>query len=162
MDTAKHLRVEICGFSVFDKKLQVDSFRIHHTPIELPYNKNFVSIEFSALTYTDVRQINYYYRLTGLDQKWIHTTTKQFADYTDLHPGQYVFEVKADYGNGPSPITSLAFVVNPPWWGTWWFRLLSLLTLGVLIYWVVRSRICLLYTSPSPRDRTRSRMPSSA
>ena len=25
-----------------------------------------------------------------------------------------------------------------------------------------RGRICLLYTSPSPRDRTRSRMPSSA
>ena len=24
------------------------------------------------------------------------------------------------------------------------------------------TRICLLYTSPSPRDRTRSRMPSSA
>ena len=26
----------------------------------------------------------------------------------------------------------------------------------------VRSLTCLLYTSPSPRDRTRSRMPSSA
>ena len=26
----------------------------------------------------------------------------------------------------------------------------------------VKDRICLLYTSPSPRDRTRSRMPSSA
>ena len=26
----------------------------------------------------------------------------------------------------------------------------------------VKSDICLLYTSPSPRDRTRSRMPSSA
>ena len=25
-----------------------------------------------------------------------------------------------------------------------------------------RTKICLLYTSPSPRDRTRSRMPSSA
>ena len=25
-----------------------------------------------------------------------------------------------------------------------------------------QSKICLLYTSPSPRDRTRSRMPSSA
>ena len=25
-----------------------------------------------------------------------------------------------------------------------------------------RAQICLLYTSPSPRDRTRSRMPSSA
>ena len=27
---------------------------------------------------------------------------------------------------------------------------------------LVRARVCLLYTSPSPRDRTRSRMPSSA
>ena len=26
----------------------------------------------------------------------------------------------------------------------------------------IRKQICLLYTSPSPRDRTRSRMPSSA
>ena len=26
----------------------------------------------------------------------------------------------------------------------------------------VKDRACLLYTSPSPRDRTRSRMPSSA
>ena len=27
---------------------------------------------------------------------------------------------------------------------------------------LTQSRLCLLYTSPSPRDRTRSRMPSSA
>ena len=26
----------------------------------------------------------------------------------------------------------------------------------------IKSKLCLLYTSPSPRDRTRSRMPSSA
>ena len=30
---------------------------------------------------------------------------------------------------------------------------------ALMIGWVI---ICLLYTSPSPRDRTRSRMPSSA
>ena len=28
--------------------------------------------------------------------------------------------------------------------------------------WYNKNIICLLYTSPSPRDRTRSRMPSSA
>ena len=28
------------------------------------------------------------------------------------------------------------------------------------VYW--KGKVCLLYTSPSPRDRTRSRMPSSA
>ena len=29
-------------------------------------------------------------------------------------------------------------------------------------YGLIINRTCLLYTSPSPRDRTRSRMPSSA
>ena len=29
-------------------------------------------------------------------------------------------------------------------------------------FWMAKYEICLLYTSPSPRDRTRSRMPSSA
>ena len=32
----------------------------------------------------------------------------------------------------------------------------------ILTYCIDTSQICLLYTSPSPRDRTRSRMPSSA
>ena len=38
--------------------------------------------------------------------------------------------------------------------------------LGILLHenqhWLLLTDICLLYTSPSPRDRTRSRMPSSA
>ena len=38
----------------------------------------------------------------------------------------------------------------------------SLIHLGFAPYAVQLSDICLLYTSPSPRDRTRSRMPSSA
>ena len=36
------------------------------------------------------------------------------------------------------------------------------LVLGVFGNWCAVPRACLLYTSPSPRDRTRSRMPSSA
>ena len=33
---------------------------------------------------------------------------------------------------------------------------------GVLVFAMIKYNHCLLYTSPSPRDRTRSRMPSSA
>ena len=33
---------------------------------------------------------------------------------------------------------------------------------GGALYNLDQAQICLLYTSPSPRDRTRSRMPSSA
>ena len=33
---------------------------------------------------------------------------------------------------------------------------------AIVIFMCVELMLCLLYTSPSPRDRTRSRMPSSA
>ena len=40
------------------------------------------------------------------------------------------------------------------------FALFNIVTGAV--QWLVQPKDCLLYTSPSPRDRTRSRMPSSA
>ena len=40
-------------------------------------------------------------------------------------------------------------------------EIIYVLCLHALAYWIF-PRLCLLYTSPSPRDRTRSRMPSSA
>lgn len=92
MNDTKPPRVEICGFSVFNSKVYIDSFVKRQIPIILPFNKNFVSIEFSALNYSDVRQMNYYYRLTGVNEAWIHSTTKQFADYTDLQPGEYTLK----------------------------------------------------------------------
>ena len=42
----------------------------------------------------------------------------------------------------------------------WYFSILGGATLFIYAVW--RGDPCLLYTSPSPRDRTRSRMPSSA
>ena len=43
-----------------------------------------------------------------------------------------------------------------------WYLGLSLPVYAVLSFLFERGSTCLLYTSPSPRDRTRSRMPSSA
>ena len=42
------------------------------------------------------------------------------------------------------------------------FAIVIPLLLGVAYLTFAERKICLLYTSPSPRDRTRSRMPSSA
>ena len=51
-----------------------------------------------------------------------------------------------------------AIVLSVPWLRT----LLMTTSIAYLLYLAARIAFCLLYTSPSPRDRTRSRMPSSA
>ena len=133
--------VEISSFKVLNEPIYIDSFLLWDKPVVLPYNRNFISVEFTVLDFSNKQQTNYYYRLDGVDEQWIHTTTKQFADYTDLQPGEYLFEVKADYGNGPSPVTSFAIIITPPWWRTWWFRALCLLALGSLLYFILKNRI---------------------
>ncbi|MFZ1677820.1 MAG: two-component regulator propeller domain-containing protein [Saprospiraceae bacterium] len=138
------LEVEICGINVFDTPVFIDSFLKTHKPIHLPYTKNFISIEFSVLDFTELRQTKYSYRLSDVDKKWNYSTTRQFADYTDLKPGEYVFEVKADNGNGPSRITSFSIIITPPWWGTIWFRLTVILAVGSFIYLILKKRIQLI------------------
>ena len=58
--------------------------------------------------------------------------------------------------------SKLAFAETAPGFGSW-DDVLSAADGGqVNVYMWGGSDACLLYTSPSPRDRTRSRMPSSA
>ena len=42
------------------------------------------------------------------------------------------------------------------------FGIMGVINLAHGSFYMIGAYLCLLYTSPSPRDRTRSRMPSSA
>ena len=59
--------------------------------------------------------------------------------------------IPTEYGGAGASFYDAALVVE---------ELAKVCTLSARI--AVETNICLLYTSPSPRDRTRSRMPSSA
>ncbi|MDQ3017855.1 MAG: histidine kinase, partial [Bacteroidota bacterium] len=134
-------RVEISGFKVFDEQINIDSILNVQHSIVLPYDHNFLTIEFAALDYSGPKQTNYYYRLSDIDKTWNYTTTKQFADYTDLKPGEYNFEVKTSETDDTALITSIPIVIKPPWWGTFWFRLLAVLSIGSFVYFLLRRRI---------------------
>ena len=66
-------------------------------------------------------------------------------------------QLAQDFSDNGFITTSLDNLVN-------WARTGSLhwMTFGLACCAVEMMQTCLLYTSPSPRDRTRSRMPSSA
>ena len=61
-----------------------------------------------------------------------------------------------------NPLTP-SFIIQPlvPLYVAWFFFMIRFYLMPWILGYSVMG-ICLLYTSPSPRDRTRSRMPSSA
>jgi Signal transduction histidine kinase len=91
--------------------------------VELKYNENFVTLEFSALNYVNPTQTCFRYRLEGVDDEWREVAARNgtgAASYTDLSPGTYRFMVKAAnnskaWGN---EYATLVLVVKPPFWKT--------------------------------------------
>lgn len=133
--------VTITGFKVFDQPLSVDSLFNTGKLVTLSYKQNFLNIEFAAIQFSVNQQTNYYYKLSGVDKEWVPSGTKQFASYTDLQPGEYMFSVKTESEVGVSPPTSFSIVVLPPFWQTWWFRTLCISLIGCSSFWLLRKRI---------------------
>jgi signal transduction histidine kinase/streptogramin lyase len=108
--------------------------------VELPYRDSVFTLEFAALHYADPQGNRFAYRLQGFDRDWTETDAgKRFATYTNLDPGDYVFEVRAANKDGlwSEAPARLAITIAPPFWMTWWFRLLAgllLLGAGIAIY----------------------------
>ncbi|HLG33272.1 MAG TPA: histidine kinase [Bacteroidia bacterium] len=112
-------------------------------PLQLSYNQNYINIEYTSVNFKDGSKTKFYYLLDGLDNNWNDAGSKRFASYSNLAPGNYIFKLKASVGNNESgkEINALTFTILPPFWKTWWFRLMLLLFIVSCIYWIVVRRV---------------------
>ncbi|WP_166641878.1 hybrid sensor histidine kinase/response regulator transcription factor [Pedobacter duraquae] len=87
--------------------------------IKLSYGQNF-SISYVALNYTAPQQNHYAYRLVGLEKDWNEVGREKTAYYTNLDPGDYIFQVRASNNEGTwsDKITSIKVHIQPPLWRT--------------------------------------------
>lgn len=114
-----------------------------YAQLQLPYDKNTLSFEFSALQFSQPQDILYRYRLVGYDNDWVYIQNKREAIYTKIPPGKYTFEVNSTNTSGVwSPqIKSIAIKISPPYWSTWWARISYVLLAGFLVYLYIRYTI---------------------
>ena len=107
--------------------------------IRLRHDENFFSFEFVALDFADPARNRYRYMLDGVDADWIANGTRRFANYTKIPPGRYVFRVHGANSDGvwSSAPAEVTVIIDPPFWATWQFRMISaafLLALVVVAY----------------------------
>jgi len=92
--------------------------------ITLPYKNSVFSFEFASLNYTVKEKKQYEYMLEGFDNNWNKIGTNRTATYTNLNPGNYIFNVKGlnNEGEWSSRTIALKLTITPPFWLTWWFK----------------------------------------
>ncbi len=107
------------------------------------HSENSINIAFTSFLYTDPDHINFRYRLKGADTKWQYTEDLRNANYAQLPPGDYTFYVQSGNKNGVwnKNLASFSFLIQPPYWETWWFRLLVILLIASGLYNLYRYKI---------------------
>lgn len=111
--------------------------------ITLSHKMNVFTLEFTAISYTHPEKNTYEYMLEGLEDKWNNVGNQRTATYSNLHAGEYTFKVRSANNDGywdKTPAT-LVILVNPPFYQTWWFRILVVFLIGIIILVVVRIRL---------------------
>ena len=124
--------VRLTAFSIFNKELGLPK---DGEPIELKYDDSVVDFEFAALDYTAPEKNQYKYKLEGFNEDWVDAGNARQATYTNLDPGNYVFRVKGSNNDGVwnEEGTSIAVVVAPPLWATWWaYTIYTILAMALL------------------------------
>jgi len=130
----------ITGFSIFNKIVPVTkgssailTQNITETKqITLPYSSSVFSFEFASLNYTSDEKKQYAYQLEGFDKDWNYVGETHTATYTNLDPGTYLFKVKGlnNAGQWSSKIATIQLTIKPPFYLTWWFKILALMLLA--------------------------------
>ncbi|MCU0374501.1 MAG: ATP-binding protein, partial [Chitinophagaceae bacterium] len=125
-------QTRIVGIEVNNQPFQTEGLVLHR----LSHRQNFLNISFAALEYTNPGQNQYRYQLirkqlfkNASDNKWIDLREKNIVSLADLSPGRYTFKVLGSNndGNWSANPAVFDFVIQPPWWATWWAWLLYLL-----------------------------------
>jgi signal transduction histidine kinase/ligand-binding sensor domain-containing protein len=151
--------VVITNFEIFNKSVHpgVNSPLIENIvyskTVNLSYSQNVFSFQFSALDYNSPRSIQYAYKMDGFDNDWI-ITPHNFVTYTNLDAGRYTFKLKASNSDGiwSDKVTELLVIIAPPFWGTWWFRVIVLLGLFGLVSFLYKRRISNLQKEKSAQE----------
>jgi len=109
--------------------------------ISLPYNDAFLEIRFTALMFSDPKKLRFRYRLVGLSSNWIDIGNQRHVLFSNIPPGNYIFEVVPNKSNGTwsENSASINIQVIPPFWQTSWFYSLIgviIIFLGPAIYYV--------------------------
>jgi Signal transduction histidine kinase len=111
--------------------------------IQLRYQQNYFRIEFAAPYFSPSRNVRYAYRLQGWDKDWVETGPEQFAQFSNLKGGEYLFKVRASNSQGTwtEQAASLRIVIIPPFWERWQFYVLLVLLVSGAAYGIYRYRV---------------------
>lgn len=105
-----------------------------------PAFKDGIEIELSPVDFNEANRI--YYRLRGWNDEWTELRNASTIRYEQLPPGHYTFEARSVTAAGiESDVTALRIRVIPPFYRSWWFITLAIISVAATVYLIYRYKL---------------------
>ena len=112
--------------------------------LKLSYRNNFLTVTISSTEFSQPGELEYRYRLEGIDKDWIETNyLNRTISYPALSYGNYTFytSIKNEDGTWSDSKINLHITITPAWWQTILFKLFLTVFLLSISYLIIRNRI---------------------
>lgn len=133
----------------------INSFIIHDSPIEtstplrslpitdpisLTYKQNTFQVSFNTQNYAQSKIVEYSYMMKGLDENWMILQDDNSVTFRNIPYGEYQLQVKSRIKNQEwnDRIETLNIIISPPFWLSWWAKLIYISLFLTIIFIVIR------------------------
>ena len=102
-----------------------------------------LNIKYTGISFVSPEQVEFKTKLEGFDKEFSDWSNMRNATYTNLQPGEYVFKIHAQNGDGvlSEESETLKIIKQPYLWERPWFRILTALLIIAFITIVVLLKI---------------------
>ena len=110
---------------------------IYQDPLSLSFDQNVFTIHYSVTNYALQKKTIYRYKLEGFDSDWVTNDEQGNVSYKKIPAGKYKFMVETSLDNKTwSSPTQLSIIVRPPFWRTWWMKIIYTLFFVLSIFYL--------------------------
>ncbi|MEP5254995.1 MAG: histidine kinase [Winogradskyella arenosi] len=124
-------------------KIALEAIRINdrdtvlQSQYQLPHDANKIELQFNSNGFQSNKHVTYHYRVQQLDSSWQTVPLNTHViNFNSLASGRYIVELKAKNVSAQKAVfaSPISFVIAKPFWETWWFYTLILLSVFGLIW----------------------------
>lgn len=151
-------RVEIPGDSTeWETAMEAALFYNSQGSLKIKGRSNRVRITYTGISTRNPESVRFQYRMLGLDENWSKRTAERSVVYTNLHPGNYIFEVHAINQDGvlsEDPDRLEVTVVATFFQSTITIITGVLLALALIVFlsWQIRKKVLMLRVESARRQ----------
>ncbi len=129
-----HINMTLSGINIYNRPIKYQTYINKKKEYVFSYKDDIITFNFAIISYQDPNANKYAFFLEGYDKTFSDKKSINNITYSNLPPGKYTLKTQcSDYRGFWIDGPSYKIRITPPFWMTYWFYGILIITLIIVI-----------------------------